>query len=337
MKVKIFSILFFVFSAIFIHLDAQQLIKKGGNYNYIILDDGININLVDKNFKIIGQMLNATNVENYIPVQDFIVMKEKNGYLVSYDLTMKELGRITLPANFTDNEYNVTDNYILLKVNNNLEIFDKNFRKDGAFSLSSQVKHYWATDNYILIEDNMTIAAYDKYFQKLNDRLANQYLKDVIAPDNYIVTKEVNLTPTGIPVNPNEEDDSYYIFDTKFNQMGRKQITSNLEKIYFTNSYILTKEGSHLYSYDQRFNRIGDKYIKSDLNEYIPADGYVITKEGNSIFTYNANLLKMGEWEIRPDVEEIDASKDFILVKTKNYYYTFNTKLKSLAKIEINK
>ncbi|MEJ2614253.1 MAG: hypothetical protein P8Z35_04805 [Ignavibacteriaceae bacterium] len=337
MKVKIFSILFFIFSSIFIHLDAQQLIKKGGNYNYIILDDGININLVDKNFKIIGQMLNATNVENYIPVQGFIIMKEKNGYLVSYDLSMKELGRTTIPPNFTDNNYNVTDNYVLLKINNNLETFDKNFRKFGSFPLSSQIKHYWATDNYILIEDNTTIATYDKYFQKLNDRLANKYLKNVIISDDYIVTKEVNLTPTGIPENPNKEDDSYYIFDTKFNQMGRKQITSNLEKIFFTNDYILTKEGSHLYSYDKRFNRIGDKYIRSDLKEYIPADGYVITKEGDNIVTYNANLLKMGEWEIQPDVEEIDASKDFILVKAKDYYYTFNTNLKSLAKIEINK
>lgn len=337
MKVKIFSILFFIFSSIFIHLDAQQLIKKGGNYNYIILDDGTNINLVDKNFKIIGQMLNATNVENYIPVQDFIIMKEKNGYLVSYDLSMKELGRTTIPPNFTDNDYNVTDNYVLLKINNNLETFDKNFRKFGSFPLSSQVKHYWATDNYILIEDNTTVATYDKYFQKLNDRLANKYLKDVILSDDYIVTKEVNLTPTGIPENPNEEDDSYFIFGTKFNQIGRKQITSNLEKIFFTNDYILTKEGSHLYSYDTRFNRIGDKYIRSDLKEYVPADGYVITKEGDNIFTYNANLLKMGEWVIQPDVEEIDASKDFILVKAKDYYYTFNTNLKSLAKIEINK
>ena len=337
MKVKIFSILFFIFSSIFIHLDAQQLIKKGGNYNYIILDDGININLVDKNFKIIGQMLNATNVENYIPVQGFIIMKEKNGYLVSYDLSMKELGRTTILPNFTDNDYNVTDNYVLLKINNNLETFDKNFRKFGSFPLSSQVKHYWATDNYILIEDNTTIATYDKYFQKLNDRLANKYLKNVILSDDYIVTKEVNLTATGIPENPNEEDDSYFIFNTKFNQMGRKQITSNLEKIFFTNNYILTKEGSHLYSYDTRFNRIGDKYIRSDLKEYVPADGYVITKEGDNLVTYNANLLKMGEWEIQPDVEEIDASKDFILLKTKNYYYTFDTKLRSLARIEINK
>ena len=336
MKVKIFSIFLVIIFASCIYIYPQQLLKKGGNYDYIILDDGVNINLVDKNFKTIGQMLNANNVVNYIPSQDFIVMKEKNGYLVSYDISMKEMGRATIPPNFKDNDYKVTDNYILMKVNNNLETFDKNFRRLGAFQLSSQVKNYWATDNYILVEDNMTIAAYDMYFQKLNDRLANQYLKDVITPDNYIVTKEVNLTPTGIPENPNEEDDSYYIFDNKFNQTGRKQITSNLEKIYFTNDYILTKEGSHLYTYDQRFNRIGDKYIRSDLNEYIPADGYVITKEGDNIYTYNPNLLKMGEWEIKPDVQEIDASKDFVLVKTKDYYYTFDTKLHSIAKIQVN-
>ncbi len=127
-------------------------------------------------------MLNATNVDNYIPAQDFIVMKEKNGYLVSYDNSMKELGKATIPSNFKDKDYKVTDNYILLNVNNNLETFDRNFRRLGSFPLSSQVKNYWATDNYILIMDNMTIAAYDKYFQKLNDRLANQYLKDVITP-----------------------------------------------------------------------------------------------------------------------------------------------------------
>lgn len=336
MKAKIFSILFVILTVPFLHINAQQLIKNGGDYNYIILDDGVNINLVDKDFRAIGQMLNATNVDNYIPAQDFIVMKEKNGYLASYDINMKELGRATIPANFTDNDYTVTNNYIMLKVNNNLETYDKNFRKYGTFPLSSQIKNYWATDNYILIEDNTTISAYDKYFKKLNDRLANQYLKDVITPDNYIVTKEVNLTPTGIPENPNEEDDSYFIFDTKFDQMGSKKITTNLEKIYFKNDYILTKEGSHLYTYDKRFNRIGDKYIKSDLNEYLPADGYIITKEGDNIYTYSANLLKMGEWEIKPDVQEIDASKDFILVKAKGYYYTFDTKLKSLARIEVN-
>ncbi len=337
MKNKIFSLLFVIFISSLVQLNAQQLIKKGGNYNYIILDDGVNINIVDSNFKTIGQMLNATNIDNYIPVQGFIVMKEKNGYLVSYDINMKELGRTTIPANFNDKNYKVTDDYILLNINNNLETFDKNFKRLGALPLSTQVKNYWATDNYILVMDNMTIAAYDKYFQKLNDRLANQYLKDVVTPDNYIVTKEVNLTDTGIPVNPNEEDDSYYIFDTKFNQLGRKPITTNLENIYFTNDYILTKEGSHLYTYDTRFNRIGDKYIKSDLTEYIPADGYVITREGDNIYTYNSNLLKMGEWEIVPDVQEIDASKDFILVKTKDYYYSFDTKLHSLAKMQVSK
>lgn len=336
MKAKIFFLLIFTFFISCIQLYPQKLIQKGDNYNYLILDNGVDINVVDRNFKIIGQMLNATNVENYRAAQDFIVMKEKNGYLVSYDISMKELGRLTIPPNFTDKDYKLTDNYILIKNNSNLETFDRNFRRLGAFPLNTQVKNYWATDNYILIRDNMTIAAYDKYFQKLNDRLANQYMKDVITSDNYIVTKEVNLTPTGIPENPNEEDDSYYIFDNKFNQLGRKQINSNLEKIYFTNDYILTKEGSHLLTYDQRFNKIGDKYIRSDLNEYVPADGYIITKEGDNLYTYNRNLLKMGEWEIQPDVEEIDASKDYVLVKTKDYYYTFDTKLKSLAKIQIN-
>lgn len=336
MKAKILSVLLVLISVPFFNITAQQLIKKGGDYNYIILDDGVNINLVDKYFKSIGQMLNTVNVDNYDPARDFIVMKEKNGNLVSYNINLKELGSTATPPNFTDNDYYETNNFILMKVNNNLETFDKNFKRYASFSLSSEVKKYWVTDNYILIRDNQTIATYDKYFQKLNDRLANQYLKGVITTDNYIVTKEVNLTPTGIPVNPNQEDDSYFIFDTKFNQIGSKQVTPNLEKIYFTNDYILTKEGSHLYTYDQRFNRIGDKYIKSDLNEYLPADGYIITKEGDFIYTYNANLLKMGEWEIQPDVQEIDASKDFIIIKTKNYFNTFDTKLNSLAKININ-
>ncbi len=51
MKPKIFLILLVLLSMAFIHLNAQQLLKKGGNYNYIILDDGVNINVVDKNFK----------------------------------------------------------------------------------------------------------------------------------------------------------------------------------------------------------------------------------------------------------------------------------------------
>ncbi len=335
MKTKSIFILFLTFFVFLINITAQQLLKKGGNYDYIILDDGVNINIVDKNFNTIGQMLNASNVNNYIPVQNFIVMKEKNGFLVSYDSTMKELGRKGIPPSFKDNDYKVTDNYILLIENNNLETFDKNFKMFGAFSITPQIKNYWITDNYILIQNDMTIAAYDKYFQKLNDRLANQYLKDVITTDNYIVTKEVNLTPTGIPINPNEEDDSYYIFDTKFNQLGIKAISTNLEKIFFTNDYILTKEGSHLYTYDTRFNKTGDKYIRSDLNEYVPADGYVITKEGDKLLTYNHNLLKIGEWQIEPDVQEVDAAKDYILVKTKDYYYTFDTKFTSLNKLKV--
>ncbi len=331
-KVFIFSVIFFIS---LIDLNAQQILKKGGNYNYIILDDGTNITIVDRNFNTIGQMLNAVNVMNYIPVQNFIVMKEKNGYLVSYDSTMKELGRKGIPPNFNDNNYKVTDNYILVVENNNIETYDKNFKILGSFSLTPQVKKYWATDNYVLIMDDMTIAAYDKYFQKLNDRLANQYLKEVVTPDNYIVTKEVNLTDTGIPVNPNEEDDSYYIFDTKFNQLGRKQITTNLEKEFFTNDYILTKEGTHLYTYDTRFNKIGDKYIRSDLNEYIPADGYIITKEGDNLYTYNPHFLKMGEYRIESGIQECDAAKDYILIKTKDYDYTFDTKFNSIGKIKV--
>lgn len=335
MKTKSITILFVIVFLSFINLNAQKLLKKGGSYDYILLDDGTNITIVDKNFHTIGEMLNAVNVANYIPVRNFIVMKGKNGYLISYDSTLKELGRKGISPKFKDTDYKVTNNYILLVENNNLETFDKDFRMIGSLPISSEIKNYWITDNYILIRNDMTIASYDKYFQKLNDRLANKYLKDVITPDNYIVTKEVNLTPTGIPVNPNEEDDSYLVFDTKFNQLGTKSISTNLEKIFFTNDYILTKEGSHLYTYDKRFNKIGDKYIRSDLKEYIPAEGYVITEEGDILYTYNPNLLKMGEWQINPDIQECDAAKDYILVKTKDYYYTFDTKFNPLGKLKV--
>ena len=337
MKTRTIAVLSVIFFVSLMNLKAQQIIKKGGNYNYIILDDGTNITIVDASFHTIGQMLNASNVLNYIPVQNYIVMKENNGYLVSYDSTLKELGRKAIPPNFKDNDYKVTDNYILIVEKNNIETYDKNFKILGSFSLTPEIKNYWATDNYILIKDNRTIAAYNKYFQKLNDRLANQYLKGVITPDDYIVTKEVNLTDTGIPVNPNEEDDSYYTFDTKFNKMGAKKITDNLEKEYFTNDYILMKEGSHLYTYDTRFNRIGDKYIRSDLKEYIPADGYIITKEGDNLYTYNPNMLKMGEWQIPSDIVECDAAKDYILIKTKDFNYSFDTKFNALGKLKIQK
>ena len=115
MKAKIFSLLIITFFISCIQIYPQQLIQKSGNYNYIILDNGVDINVVDKDFKIIGQMMNATNVESYRAAKDFIVMKEKNGYLVSYDIGMRELGRITMPPNFKDNDYKLTDNYILIK------------------------------------------------------------------------------------------------------------------------------------------------------------------------------------------------------------------------------
>jgi hypothetical protein len=328
-KIYLFLLLILPF---FIAISNAQILKKGGNYNYIVLKNGDYLLVLDKTFHTIGQLGNISQIDSYTPVKSFILVKSKNGNLISYDSTFRELGKRAVQPKVN---YDVTDNFILVVDNNALATYDQNLREISSFPLSPQIKNFWDSDNYILIMDDNTISAYDQNFQKLNDRLANQYLKEVTTTDNYIVTKEVNLTDTGIPENPNEEDDSYYIFDRKFNQIGRKSIPTDLEKAYFTNDYVLTKEGSHLYTYDKNFNKIGDKYIKSDLAEYIAAEGYIITKEGDYLYTYNPNLLKMGEWQIESNLKDCVAAKDYILIQDEHYYYCTDQKFKTLGKVRI--